>query len=540
LAKKDRIPIAGKNKCLPTISGFIFLVKVSSFLSWDDICCPRAARADDKTSAPRGTLRLQQLLNMRILQTIIIAFIAGLAGAYSFYAYQTEKSRRQQLQPNAATVSNYAPAMPATTTGSSVPATVPIEKIDFSEAAAKATPSVVYINSISRSGITYSYWDLLFGGGGQQTQVSSGSGVIFSSDGYIVTNNHVIEAAERIQVLYNKNMYEAELIGTDPSADLAVLKINETNLPAITLGNARTLAVGEWVIAVGNPFSLSSTVTAGIVSAKGRRINVVEDKFPIESFIQTDAAINPGNSGGALVNKNGELVGINTAILSRTGSYTGYAFAVPVDIARKVVDDLIKHGVAQKALLGANVVDYDYANAKKNGLDTSVKNYFGVLIESVDREGAARNAGLREGDIITRINNVDINSESAFEEELSYRYPGDKITLTYQRDGKTATATVTLLNKFGEPALVKRKIYSDGALGASLEAVDYGVKVFKIKEGIFKKIGLPENYTIVQINRQRVKQPQEVIDFFHRYKGRVFLYGITSSKEQLPLEFYMQ
>jgi serine protease Do len=413
-------------------------------------------------------------------------------------------------------------------------------EVDFTVAAKKATPSVVFINSISQGSSAYSYWDLLFGGSGSQTQVSSGSGVIFSSDGYIVTNNHVIESAEKIQVLYNKKSYEAELIGTDPSTDLAVLKINESNLPAITIGSSKNLSVGEWVVAVGNPFSLSSTVTAGIVSAKGRRINVVDDRFPIESFIQTDAAINPGNSGGALVNKNGELIGINTAILSRTGSYTGYAFAVPVDIAKKVVEDLVKHGVPQKAIFGGRVIEYDYQNAQKYDLNTNVKEFKGVLIGKVDKAGAAAAAGLQEGDVITKINNIEINSESAFEEELSYRYPGDKITITYARNEKINSTTLTLLNKNGDTSLVKRKIYSDKTVGASLEAVDYGVKVFKITDGIFKKLGIQENYTIVYINRQRVKDPQDVIEFFSKYKGRVYMVGLNSSRQEVPLSFYLQ
>jgi len=298
--------------------------------------------------------------------------------------------------------------------------------------------------------------------------------------------------------------------------------------------------VGEWVVAVGNPFSLSSTVTAGIVSAKGRKINIVDARFPIESFIQTDAAINPGNSGGALVDKNGDLVGINTAILSRTGSYTGYAFAVPIDIAKKVVDDLIKYGVAQKALFGGEVVEYDYQNAEKYKLGTDVKEFRGVLVGKVDRAGAADDAGLQAGDIITKINNIEINSESAFEEELSYRYPGDKITVTFLRNNKTSTTSLTLLNKNGDTNLVKRKIYVDTTVGASLEAVDYGVKVFQIKDGVFKRLGLQENYTIVYINRQRVKDPQDVIEFFSKYKGRVYMVGINSSKQEIPISFYLQ
>lgn len=476
---------------------------------------------------------------MNTLKTIIVGFLAGLAGAYALVSYQQEKASRQQ-KAEQLSISDFSPTDVYRPTIVSPSSTATGETSDFTLAAAKATPSVVYINSISQTGASYSYWDLLFGGGGSQTQVSSGSGVIFSADGYIVTNNHVVEAAEKIQVLYNKKSYEAELIGTDPSTDLAVLKIKETNLPAIVLGNSKNLAVGEWVVAVGNPFSLSSTVTVGIVSAKGRRINIVEDKFPIESFIQTDAAINPGNSGGALVNKNGELVGINTAILSRTGSYTGYAFAVPVDIAKKVVEDLVKYGVSQKAIFGAKVVEYDFQNAEKYGLDTKVREFKGVLVGHVDKGSAAAKAGLQEGDVITKFNDVTVNSESSFEEELSYRYPGDKVTITYERDGKPATASAVLLNKYGETTNVKRKILSDSNLGANLEAVDYGVKVFKLRDGgMFKRIGVPENYTIISINRQRVKDPKDVSDFFSQYKGRVILYGINSSKQEMPFSFLL-
>jgi len=477
---------------------------------------------------------------MNSLKTIIIGFIAGVVGAYVLLKVQQPNVISNPTEKiSLATDTNPAYSYPPISSPSTSAA--PADNVDFSLAAAKATPSVVYINSISQSGVSYTYFDLLFGGAGQQQQqISSGSGVIFSSDGYIVTNNHVVEAAEKIQVLYNKKSYDAELVGTDPSTDLAVLKIKETGLQAITLGNSRNLAVGEWVVAVGNPFSLSSTVTAGIVSAKGRRINIVEDKFPIESFIQTDAAINPGNSGGALVNKNGELVGINTAILSRTGSYTGYAFAVPVDIAKKVVSDLIKFGSPQKAIFGGNVIEYDFQNAKKYDLDVNVKEFKGVLLGSVDKNGAAAKAGMEDGDIITKLNNNEINSESAFEEELGYRYPGDKITVTYLRQGQQKTAEVTLLNKSGGITTVKRNIISDGTTGANLEGVDYGVKIFKLKDGLFKQAGLPENYTITHINRQRVKDPQDVIDFFKGYKGRVILYGFTSGRQELPLSFFIR
>ncbi|MBS1950425.1 MAG: HtrA protease/chaperone protein [Cytophagales bacterium] len=472
---------------------------------------------------------------MNQLKTVVIAFIAGLAGAYTFYKIQKPQAANPPeavAATNFSTSANYHPVE-----ATSAP---PAENTDFSLAASKTIPSVVFINSISQSGVSYSYWDWMFGNNQPQTQVSSGSGVIFTTDGYIVTNNHVVESAEKIQVLYNKKSYDAELIGTDPSTDLAVLKIKETNLPAITLGSSKNLLVGEWVVAVGNPFSLSSTVTAGIVSAKGRRINIVDDRFPIESFIQTDAAINPGNSGGALVNKNGELVGINSAILSKTGSYTGYAFAVPVDIAKKVVDDLVKYGMPQKAIFGGNVDEYDFQNAKKYDLDVNIKEFKGVLLATVDKNGPAAQAGLLEGDVITQFNNRAINSESAFEEELSFRYPGDKITIAYIRNGKAGTANVTLVNKRGDTGIMKRKIVSDAVTGANLESVDYGVKVTKLRSGYFKQIGIPENYTITHINRQKVKDPQEIIDFFSKYKGRVLLYGFNSYKQEIPYSFILQ
>lgn len=475
---------------------------------------------------------------MKTFKVIVIAAVAGFAGAFVCIKLMVNPEAANQNSMSFEQVSltgsgNYSPANPAATH------VTPEGPVDFNLAATRAIPSVVYINSLSQ-GASYSYWDMLFGGGGSQTRVSSGSGVIFKSDGYIVTNNHVVGSAEKIEVVYNKRVYEAELIGTDPSTDLAVLKIKANNLPAIPLGTSQTLQVGEWVVAVGNPFSLSSTVTAGIVSAKGRRIGILEDKFPIESFIQTDAAINPGNSGGALVNKNGELVGINTAILSRTGSYTGYAFAVPVDIARKVVDDLIKYGIVQKGFYGGSVVDYDYQYARKYNLG-DVVDFNGIFLESVEEKGPAAQAGLRAGDIITKINDVPVNTVSTFEEEISYRYPGDKVNITYLRNGKAATSSLTLVNRTGTTEKVTRKIVSSKTLGAQLEATDYGVKVFKINdEGYMKRLGVPENYTIISINRVKVNDPEEVIEFFEKYKGRVSLYGVNGAREVIPYTFLLR
>jgi Do/DeqQ family serine protease len=480
---------------------------------------------------------------MRTVKIIIVGFIAGLAGSWTGYQYFIRPSIKEaQTEPQFNNVRFDSPVI--NKASESVRSYVPGGAVvDFTEAAAKATPSVVFINSISE-GVSYSYWDWFFGEGGntgRQTQVSSGSGVIFTADGYIVTNNHVVSSAERIEVNYNKRVYPAELIGTDPSTDLAVIKINETNLPAITLGNAKNVQVGEWVVAVGNPFTLSSTVTAGIVSAKGRRIGILEDKFPIESFIQTDAAINPGNSGGALVNKNGDLVGINTAILSRTGSYTGYAFAVPVDIARKVFDDLVKYGVVQKAVFGANIVEYNYESARKYDLDANVKNYNGVLVERIDKVGPAIEAGLKLGDIIIKVNGADVNTQSAFEEELSYHYPGDKITVSYLRDNKPGNTTVTLVNRNGSKEIIKRIIISAPSLGAQLEATDYGVKVFKLKDnGTLKQIGVTENFTIVEINRERITDPKEVIDIFEKFRGRGYIFGINSARQRVQIPFMIR
>jgi serine protease Do len=471
------------------------------------------------------------------VKVIVIGFLAGLAGSYTgFHYFIAPPAPYQKRVKDFHSVNFNSPETNRANENFAPPAVA--ASVDFSDAAARSTPSVVFIHSLSQ-GVSYSNWDWFFGeGSGRQTQVSSGSGVIFTADGYIVTNNHVIAAAERIEVTYNKRIYPAELIGTDPSTDLAVIKINETNLPAISLGSSKNLQVGEWVLAVGNPFSLASTVTAGIVSAKGRKIGILEDKLPIESFIQTDAAINPGNSGGALVNNKGELVGINTAILSRTGSYTGYAFAIPIDIAKKVFSDLVKYGIVQKAVFGGSVVEYDFANAKKYALDTRVEKYRGVLLETLDRDGPAAQAGLKPGDIITKVNGVEVNSQSAFEEEISYRYPGDKITITYLSDNKTATASVTLVNRDGTKEIIRRHILNATALGAHLESTQYGVKVFKMQENsVLKQIGIPENFTIVAINRVRVKDPEEVVEFFKKYKGRGAIYGVNTSRQQIEIPF---
>lgn len=469
------------------------------------------------------------------LRNTVIGFLAGLLGAYTLLRILPAPANQD---PSFGYV-NLSGEPKFEASSPDRPAALPDATSDFSLAAAKAIPSVVFIKCSSEMSQGMSYWELLFGNT-PQARVSSGSGVIFSSDGYIVTNNHVIESAETIEVSLDKKMYPAELIGIDPSTDLAVLKIQANNLPAIEIGSSSSVQVGEWVLAVGNPYSLSSTVTAGIVSAKGRRIGILEDKFPIESFIQTDAAINPGNSGGALVNTKGELVGINSAILSRTGSYTGYAFAIPADIVKKVFDDLVKYGVVQKAIFGGSVTEYNYETAKKYRLNTNVSEFRGVLIDRITENGPAYKAGLRAGDIITRINNQVINSQSSFEEILSYHYPGDKINITYQRDGVPHTTTLTLVNPNGSTEVFRNIITSD-ELGAQLRGTPRGVEVSDIKSsGWLGKLEVPEKFTIEKINNMDVRDPEYVVQFFKQYRGRASITGRTSSNDRRVLTFLLR
>lgn len=275
----------------------------------------------------------------------------------------------------------------------------------------------------------------------QQIQEASGSGVIVSSDGYIVTNNHVVgQAAEIIVSLYNGRGYKAKLIGTDPSTDLAVIKIDEDDLPEALLADSDDVRVGDWVLAVGNPFNLASTVTAGIVSAKARNINILTDNSAIESFIQTDAAVNPGNSGGALVNLKGELIGINTAIATPTGTYAGYSFAVPSNIVRKVMNDLIEYGEVQRGYLGVVILDLSWQLAEQLGLDLSQ----GVVIANLVRNGPADKAGLKIKDVILEIEGNPIHSTSRLLEIVASHKPGDELDMVVQRDGKKRNVSVKL------------------------------------------------------------------------------------------------
>ncbi|MBX9852263.1 MAG: Do family serine endopeptidase [Cytophagaceae bacterium] len=351
-------------------------------------------------------------------------------------------------------------------------------------------------------------------------QQSAGSGVILTDDGYIVTNNHVIDKADKIEVVLNdKRSYNATLVGADPTTDLALLKIDEKGLPFVKYGNSDKVQIGEWVLAVGNPFNLTSTVTAGIVSAKARNINILRDKenLAIESFIQTDAAVNPGNSGGALVNLKGELIGINTAIATPTGTYAGYAFAVPVTLVKKVMEDLLKHGYVQRALLGVTILDLTSQVAKEKG----IADINGVYVASVNEGSAADKAGIKQGDVITEINAVTVNSASELQEQVARYRPGDKIKVTYVRGGKKQEAETVLRNKMGETGIVKKEdVALRTILGAQLREaskeelekfkLEKGVKVVKVNPGKFKDIGIPDGFIITSVDKKPVDDPNDV------------------------------
>jgi len=369
----------------------------------------------------------------------------------------------------------------------------------------------------------------------KQMLSASGSGVIISSDGYIVTNNHVVQEADKIEVTLNdKHIYNAKIIGSDPSTDLALLKIEANELPTIIYGNSDDVKVGEWVLAVGNPFNLTSTVTAGIVSAKARNINILgknSNDSPIESFIQTDAAVNPGNSGGALVNTNGELIGINAAIASNTGSYNGYSFAIPVNIVRKITEDLKKYGIVQRAYLGVSIAEIDGKLAENKKLNNIKGVYIGAAIE----KGAAALAGIKDGDIIISINGKTVNSNSELLEAVSQYRPSDKIMLTIERNGQTMDFNVILQNQFGKTDLIEkedRQVFT--ILGASFEALNNetlvkynlnnGIMINKINNSILKNAGIREGFIILEIDKKPVRNLNDLKAYTNK-KGQTLISG---------------
>ena len=375
-------------------------------------------------------------------------------------------------------------------------------------------------------------------------QMGTGSGVIISDNGYIVTNNHVIDQADEIEVtLHNNETYKAKVIGTDPSTDIALLQIREDGLQAVPLGNSDLVEVGQWVLAIGNPFNLNSTVTAGIISAKGRNINIIDDKSAIEAFIQTDAAINPGNSGGALVNLNGELVGINTAIASPTGSYTGYGFAIPANIVNKVVEDLLKYGMVQRAYLGIMIRDIDSKLMKEENLKASE----GTYVDSLMEKGAAKEAGILTGDVITGINDTPVLKSSDLLEQIGRHRPGDEVAVTVDRHGKEMTFQVKLADQKGSRKLLaKEQMDIIDILGATLEDVDGdtseklgiegGVMVKELHNGLLKnETGIKEGFIITGINHEKVASVDDIRKSLKHVKGGVLIQGIY---ENYPGELY--
>ncbi|MCK5463238.1 MAG: trypsin-like peptidase domain-containing protein [Bacteroidales bacterium] len=406
---------------------------------------------------------------------------------------------------------------------------------DFTEAAETAVHAVVHVKTKTiREGSGNPFYDFFFGyGDGDPTPVMGfGSGVILTSDGYIVTNNHVIKGSEEVEVILNdKRSFDAEIMGTDPNTDLAVLKIRENNLPFLRFGNSDNLRLGEWVLAVGNPYNLTSTVTAGIVSAKARNIGILGEVLDIESFIQTDAAVNRGNSGGALVNTNGDLVGINAAIASRTGAFTGYSFAIPVSLVKKVVEDIIEYGTVQRALLGITIEELDADAARQNNID----NIAGVLVSGLRENGAAIDAGILENDVITAINGVEVNSPAELQEQVSRYRPNDKISVTINRKNQIIKMDVVLRNPEGGTGIVERQ-EAVSAFGASFEelsssekrnlGIKNGVRVVDVNNGKFRSRGIKEGYVITQINNRSVNKAEDVRKIVEAAERGIYIEGI--------------
>ena len=466
------------------------------------------------------------------LFTLLVALVGGIIALFAYTRYFDDPKivQIQQDQP-----------MRYTSLHTSNSTELP----DLTFAAESSVHAVVHIKVTQKGGYYSSnnIFDWFFGDvnpHSQQmpTRMGAGSGVIISSDGFIVTNNHVVDDADEIEVVLNdKREFKAKLVGTDPSTDIALIKIDATALQVLKFSNSDNLKLGEWVLAVGNPFNLTSTVTAGIVSAKGRDIGINPDQMRIESFIQTDAAVNPGNSGGALVNTSGELVGINTAIASQTGSYSGYSFAIPSNIVQKVVADLRQFGDVQRALLNVKIQTVDAEIAKKNDLDKIE----GVLVGEVQPGGAAELAGIKNNDVIISIDNISVNSSAELQEQISKHRPGDKVTVEIKRDNKKKLYNVTLRNKHGDTEIVKGDDNPGDIFGAKFDAISdrekeelgihYGVKITELGNGKFKDAGIKKGFIITQVNKTPVSEVDELKRIIKNSRGGILVEGIYSNGE---------
>lgn len=457
-----------------------------------------------------------------ILSTAIISVLASILSVTIYHYFYGAKLTAVPVQNNKEqTIAKYVGNYPAQ------------ENTDFTFAAENAVHAVVHIKTTYAGQNENPMYQFLYGRS-PEPFMGSGSGVIISKDGYIVTNNHVIEQSNNIEVVLNdKRSFKAKIVGADPITDLALLKINANDLTTIPFGNSDDLRIGEWVLAVGNPFNLTSTVTAGIVSAKARDININRNKYSIESFIQTDAAVNPGNSGGALVNTKGELVGINAAIASKTGSYSGYSFAIPVSIVEKIVADLKEFGVAQRALLGVSIYDVNAEIAKKFDLDKIEGVYVTGLLEG----GSAEKSGIQEGDVLLKINDTPINKVAELQEQVSKYRPGNKVTVTLKRDGKIRDMQITLQNQRGTTKVIGTDVQS--LLGAAFEkaskkeketfGINGGVKVTELYPGKLRKAGVRKNYIIISINRVPISTIDDIDKALKNANGGVYIKGIYPS-----------
>lgn len=463
----------------------------------------------------------------KTLSTLLIAALGGIGGAYVYTNFNNDSLTQPKIISEKQHVQyvNY----PGTLSEGSM--------TDFTKAADATIHAVVHVKTFYTNNTRYNPFGtdpFDFWGRPQKSnpQEASGSGVIITDDGYIVTNNHVVENADKVEITLNDNLsYSAKVIGTDPSTDLALLKINEKNLPFITYGNSDNVKVGEWVLAVGNPFNLTSTVTAGIISAKARNIGILPDQHKIESFLQTDAAVNPGNSGGALVNTNGELIGINSAIASTTGSYTGYSFAIPVNLVKKVMDDLVEYGSVQRGFIGVSIRDID----NKLMDDKGIKSTQGVYVAGLTDGGAAAVAGIKEGDIILKIGDFVISSTPQLQEQIGRFRPGDKVNVTLLRAGKEQIVNVVLRNKDGDTKMTK----SDQALnmlGATLESVNKdeiaklglrgGVKISKLLSGKLRAAGIQEGFIITSVDKKPILTTDDLENALKTKQGGVLIEGV--------------
>lgn len=491
---------------------------------------------------------------MKIKQVLAIVAISAGTTLAVLFAYQRMNQQPVSIQPmNGKIPANYVGLFDSNNT-------IPGQPVDFQQAAMASTPSVVHITTVIGKNAASNnlpqrrnpFADLFgddffkdyFDGPQMRTvpQRASGSGVIISEDGYIVTNNHVIEEADDIKVtLSNKKSYSARLVGTDPSSDLALIKIEEKGLPFLLYGNSDQVKIGQWVLAVGYPLNLETTVTAGIVSAKARTLglNARRSNTPIESFIQTDAAVNQGNSGGALVNTNGELVGIVSAIASPTGAYAGYSYAIPVNIVKKIINDLLQFGSVQRAYLGIVFLPDTAPDSEKEKL--GYKEGQGVLVRDVAKDGAMASSGIKSGDYITQINGVKVTTGSEMVEQVAGYKPGDKISVSYSREGKEYKTQIALKNKAGTYDVVRSTLL-DGLGGDFVtldkkKAAEYevsgGVIVKQIKEGglIDKQTKMRDGFIILKVNGQEVKSVEDLSSAMGRGYSRVMLEGFYPGYE---------